>query len=130
MTDDYSGNEKKERIVIMERRKAKRILEENEITINVTSREPNRASEKIIYTLGKNISTRGVKIQGNTTIPIDTLLKIKIALSDPPQILNAFGKIKWVKMLSSSGLYEAGLEFINTSGETIQQLANYVSRKA
>ena len=99
-----------------ERRKEKRLIEENETTISVLSGGKNLPKEKIIHTVTKDISGSGVRIQSHTFLPVDTHLKINVSLKNPPQIINAFGKVKWIKSLFADEFYEAGLEFVNTPG--------------
>lgn len=127
--NDHSGIKKNERIFIVERRSVDRLKEDNEITITVVSGEKNLPKEKIIYALSTDISESGARIHANSFLPVDTILKIKVAVKDPPQMITAFGKVKWIKLLFASDFYEAGLEFVNTSNEMIQQLADYISSK-
>jgi c-di-GMP-binding flagellar brake protein YcgR len=127
--NDHSGVKKNERIFIVERRSVDRLKEDNEITITVVSGKKNLSKEKIIYALSTDISESGARIQVNSFLPVDTILKIKVAVKDPPQMITAFGKVKWIKLLFASDFYEAGLEFVNTSNEMIQQLADYISSK-
>jgi hypothetical protein len=98
-----------------ERRKVKRLEEENEITISVISGGKNLPKEKIIYTLSKDISVSGARIQSHSFLPVDTSLEIKVALKNPSQIITTFGKVKWIKTLFGGEFYEAGLEFVSTS---------------
>ena len=98
-----------------ERRIVKRREEENEMTISVISGGKNLPKEKIIYTLSKDISVSGARIQSNSFLPVDTYLDIKVALKNPSQTITAFGKVKWIKDLFGGEFYEAGLEFASTS---------------
>jgi len=129
MKNEDSGVKKKGRNVIVERRRAKRLKEDNELTITITSKEIKLPKEKIIYTLSRNISVSGARIQANSFLPVDTILQIKVTLKNPPLMITAYAKVKWIKILIADEFYEAGLEFFNTSSEMIQQLANYISRK-
>jgi hypothetical protein len=105
-----------ERIVTVERRREKRLEEENEMTISVLSGGKNIPKERIIYTtLSKDISVSGARIQSHSFLPVDTSLEIKVALKNPSQIITAFGKVKWIKNLFGGEFYEAGLEFVSTS---------------
>jgi hypothetical protein len=112
-----------------EKRRAKRLEEEDELTITIISEGKKLSKVKIIYHLSKDISMSGARIQANMFLPIDSLLKIDITLKNPHQMITAFGKVKWIKSLFADESYEAGLEFINTSSDTIQQLADYISKK-
>ncbi len=102
-----------------ERRKVKRLKEEDELTITVLSGGENLPKEKIFYTLSKDISASGAKIQSNSFLPVDTLLNIKVRLKNTPQMMTALGKVKWIKSLFADEFFEAGLEFVHTSREMI-----------
>jgi PilZ domain. len=127
MTD--SGVKKEERTVNAERRRASRLQEDNDVTITIISEEIHLPKERTFYNLSKDISVSGIRIQTSIYLPINTHLEIKITLKDPPQIITAFAKVVWIQGLSEFNFYEAGLEFVNTSNEMIQQLEHYISSK-
>jgi hypothetical protein len=102
-----------------ERRKVKRLKEEDELTITVLSGGENLPKEKIFYTLSKDISSSGARIQSNSFLPVDTLLNIKVMLKNTPQMISALGKVKWIKSIFADEFFEAGLEFVNISREMI-----------
>jgi hypothetical protein len=112
-----------------EKRRIERLNADKEITITIISGVKKDPKEKLIYHISKDISVYGTKIQTNNFFPIDTLLKIDVTLKNPHQTITAFGKVKWIKSLFGINSYEAGVEFVNTSGDTIQQLANYLLKK-
>ena len=111
---------------MFDKRKSKRLTEDNEITIRVVSKENMSPGKNIIYHLSKDISSSGARIQSNVFLPVDTLIKIKLNLKDPPRMVAALGKVKWIRSLSGDESYEAGLEFVDTSNETIRMLSEYV----
>jgi hypothetical protein len=115
--------ENKERIVLIEQRKAKRLQEFHEITTTVISRENNLPIEKIHYNYSDNISVAGAKIRGNIPFPVDTLLKIDFSVKDLHQKITTFGKVKWIKSFIDDEWYEEGVEFVPTPGKAIQ---NYI----
>ena len=98
----------------MEKRKAKRILEENKVKITQTYKDKLPPDEKIIYGLTKDISSGGARIQGNTFLPIDTLLKIELSLKEPFRLISAIGKVRWVKKPYRE-LFQMGIEFMEMS---------------
>ena len=112
-----------------ERRRVERLKEDNDVTITIISGIKKDPKEKIIYHISNDISVYGARIQTNSFFPVDTLLKIDVTLKNPYQTITALGKIKWIKSLFGINSYEAGVEFVNTSSDTIQQLANYISPK-
>jgi PilZ domain. len=120
---------KEDWIVMDEKRRAKRLAEKDELTITTISEGKKPSKVKIIYHLSKDISMSGARIQANMFLPIGSLLKIDITLKNPHQMITAFGKVKWIRSLFADESYEAGLEFVHTSSDTIQQLADYISEK-
>jgi hypothetical protein len=112
-----------------EKRKAKRLKEFNEITISVISGEKNIPKEKISYNYSEDISASGAKIRGNILLPVDTLLKIEFTLKTLKKHITALGKVKWIKLIIEDKFYEAGVEFVDTPGEAIQKIEDYISWK-
>jgi len=112
-----------------EKRKAKRLKEFNEITISVISGEKNIPKERISYNYSEDISASGAKIRGNILLPVDTLLKIEFTLKTLKKHITALGKVKWIKLIIEDKFYEAGVEFVDTPGEAIQKIEDYISWK-
>jgi len=111
-----------------EKRRAERLAQENEITIEIVSKGKLSLKKKIIYQLIKDISSSGARVQTNAFLPVDTLLKIQLPLKQPPRMITALGKVKWIRTLYADESFEAGLEFTDTSSETIKLLADYISQ--
>jgi hypothetical protein len=111
-----------------EKRRSERLAQENEITIKIVSKGKLPPNKKIIYQISKDISSSGTRIRTNTFLSVDTLLKIQLPLKQPPRMITALGKVKWVRTLYADESFEVGLEFIDTSSETIKLLADYISQ--
>ena len=111
-----------------EKRRSIRLAEENEITIKIVSKDKLPPNESIIYHISKDISSSGARIQSSAFLPVDTLLKIQLTLKQPPRMVTVLGKVKWVRSLYADETFEAGLEFVDTSPETIQLLADHIER--
>ncbi len=112
---------------MVEKRREERLLQENEISITIASKGRNGLSGKTKYHLSQDISAHGARIQSNTFLPVDTLIKIQLTLRNPPRLMTAVGKVRWVRSLYKDESYEAGLEFVDTSPDTIQQLADHIA---
>lgn len=112
-----------------EKRKADRLKEDHEITITIVSEIKNPPKEKILFNYSKDISMSGAKIQGNILLPVDTTVKIDLILRDLKQKITAFGKVRWNKIIIENESYEAGVEFVNTPGDVIKKLEDYISCK-
>lgn len=111
-----------------EKRRAKRVREEASVKITLVSRDILPAGKKISYNLTKDISSSGAKIQFNTFLPINTLLKIEIFVKEPPRLISAIGKVRWVKSLYADEWFEMGIEFVDASPEIIKILEEYVKQ--
>jgi hypothetical protein len=112
-----------------EQRKEERLKEYNEITTTVISCGNNLSKEKIIYNYSEDLSVSGAKIRGNIDLPINTLLQIDLTLKNLQQKITALGKVKWIKNIIEGKYYEAGVEFVDSPGEMINKLEDYISRK-
>jgi hypothetical protein len=116
--------------LMYEKRRTRRLVEENEITVEIISKDKLPLSKKITYNISKDISFTGARIQTNAFLPLDTLLKIKLMLTNPPRMVTAIGKVKWVRSLYGDESFEAGLEFVDTSLDTIKMLSDHVAKTA
>ena len=106
--------------------KPERLREQNDITITILSEIENFPQEKIIYNHSEDISISGTRIQGNVLLPVDTYLKIDLTLKNSKEHITVFGKVIWNKALIEGKSYEAGVEFVDTSGESIKILGDYI----
>lgn len=112
-----------------EKRRAKRLKEDSEVTITIVAGGKRYPKGKVIYNTSKDISASGTKIQSNIFLPIDTLLKIDFKLKNIQQMISAMGKVKWIKIICEDESYDAGVEFVNTPKEAIQKIADYIAWK-
>ena len=98
-----------------EKRKEKRKSEENRITITVCSKDKAGDVLSNIFALTRDLSLNGVKIQTDSKLPVDTLLKLELALAKSHKLISVRGKVKWIKELYDGGVFEIGVEFVDTS---------------
>ncbi len=112
-----------------EKRRAKRLKHESEVTITIVAGGKRYPKGKVIYNTSKDISASGTKIQSNIFLPIDTLLRIDFKLKNIQQMISAMGKVKWIKIICEDESYDAGVEFVNTPKEAIQKIADYIEWK-
>lgn len=78
------------------------------------------------YTVSKDLSSGGVKIISDTFLPRDYLMKVYINLVDT--IINLKAKVAWCNKLRASDKYNAGLEFVDATGESQQNISQFLSR--
>ncbi len=112
-----------------EKRRANRLVEENEVTITILAGGKKFSRDKVIYNSCKDISESGTRIQSNIFLPIDTLLKIDFKLKSLQQMITAMGKVKWIKIICEDESYAAGVEFVNTPVDAVKKIADYISWK-
>jgi hypothetical protein len=112
-----------------EKRRAQRLEEESEITINIVSGGEKPPKEKILYNYSKDISVSGARIQAHIFLPVDSLLRIEMTLKTLRQMIIVLGKVKWIKVIFEDESYEAGVELFNTPSEAIKKLTEYISWK-
>ena len=112
-----------------ERRQTERLEDVNEVIISVISGEEDLSAEKVIYSHSKDISVSGARLRATIVLPVGTILKIDFTLKDLQQKITALGKVKWIKVIIEDQYYESGVEFVNTPGEAIQKIKNYISWK-
>ena len=65
----------------------------------------------------------------NAHFIIYTLVKIDFTLKTLKKHITALGKVKWIKVIVKDIYYEAGVEFVNTPGEAIKKIEDYISFK-
>lgn len=124
---------------MVEKRKKPRIDEENEADVTVVSGEYtiisgeyisyNMPKKKLIGNLTLNVSEGGAKIQTHVYLPVETLIKLEFTSKGIQQPINALGKVKWINTIVEDWSYEAGIEFCDSTIETIQKLGEYITKK-
>jgi hypothetical protein len=112
-----------------EKRRERRLKDENEITIHIVPGGKKPLKEKFFYNYSKDISMSGARIQSHSFLPIDTHLMIEMKLKTLHQMITVLGKVKWIKNIFGEEFYEEGVEFVNTPDEAIKKLGDYISWK-
>ena len=117
---------KKEAQSAREKRKEPRFDELNEITIEPRQSEVLGVERGIYYAQTKNASPGGMKIQTLMKFPLETVLTIKLQSRKTGKLIQATGKVKWVKSIGEDGGFEIGLEFQDTPVNTIMDLLDHI----
>ena len=112
-----------------EKRRAKRIKEDSEVTITMTGQEEPSASKRTTHQVAKDISLFGIRILSNTFVPVNSNLKIDLTLGTQSRPITAQGKVRWVKSLYGDELFEMGIEFADTPLEISRILKNHIAGK-
>jgi len=111
-----------------EKRKARRLNDESEIAVTIVDDEKNSFKEKRFNSQSMNISVSGAKIKSNIPLPVNTLIMIKMKLKTLGKMINTLGKVKWTKGILENKSYEAGVEFVDIPGESVEYIQEYISR--
>ena len=112
-----------------DKRREKRVKEENKLICEIVSDNKILKCKKIFYTLTKDISLGGVNIRTDTFLPVDTIVKMELSLSKMQKIVYLKGKVKWVKSLFDDEVFEMGLEFMDTPPNIITSLIGHLYSK-
>ena len=112
-----------------ERRKESRLQEEDKIIVEPLSDISLPSGKKFFNALTKDISPGGVRIITNVLLPVDTLVKIEIALSKRRKLIDVTAKVRWARSVYEEELFEMGLEFIHISPEDKMSLLEHTYGK-
>jgi hypothetical protein len=111
-----------------ERRKHKRIIEENRAVIRFIAKGMDSGKKKEIFTLTKDISRGGARLFTDINFSVGTVFKITVVLSKSREIVEFDGKVKWVRNLYDGELFEMGVEFMDELSDSILSLIQHVDR--
>lgn len=123
------GSKDSERNTQEEKRKRERLKEQHDVTLTVVSDDVMLSKKKKFYHLSKDLSGSGVKIYGDTFLPVDTMVKMELKLENLHQKITALGRVKWINVIVENVSYEAGVEFVNTPDESVKKIEDYISWK-
>jgi hypothetical protein len=94
---------------MIEKRREKRIKEENRVAIAV-SPMGERAEGESINAFTRDLSLTGARIWTDRLFPLNSRLNLTLYLSRSKQIVRIRGTVKWEKK-NDDGLYEIGVQF-------------------
>ena len=84
------------------------------------------SEKKYFYTVGKDLSTNGVKIISEEFLPKDNRLMVTINLVD--RVLNLQAKVAWCNKLRIAERYHAGLEFLDVDKENQRSISRFLNK--
>lgn len=109
-----------------EKRKERRLDEENKVTISVFSKDKSTHAKGNFFALTKDISLNGLKIHTDVKLDTDTVLKIEIALAKSKKLISVIGRVKWVSQLYDGEVFETGVEFVDTPPDRVLSLLDHL----
>ena len=73
-----------------------------------------------------DISCRGVFIQNETVLPVDTELALRISFPHDLEIMDIAGRVAWAKQASDKSPAGVGIEFVGISFEDRRNINSFV----
>jgi c-di-GMP-binding flagellar brake protein YcgR len=106
----------------LDRRKDLRVEEENQVTFSVLIEEESQKYRKISHCLTRNISLNGAMISGDTFLPVGSNVTLELLLAGHYEAITLVGKVRWVRVMPSDDVFEAGLEFVDVPPNGVSAL--------
>ena len=83
--------------------------------------------------LACDLSERGVKINFNEFVPLNSEIELTFKFKDQPQVVTLLGKVVWVRQVPFSERYQLGLEFTGNDPDSIsessQEIHDYIKSR-
>ena len=113
-----------------ERRRDRRVKEEDKVVIELLTDGQPPAERTIINALTKDISPGGVRLTTHLLLPVNTLLKMEIVLSRRRRVVNVMGIVRWwARSIYAEELFEIGIEFTQISPDDKMLLLEHTYKK-
>ena len=112
-----------------EKRKEKRILEEDKIVLDLIPEGNVPGSAETYSSLTQDISAGGVRIVTDSPLPADSNVRFEIALAKTRRLIKGTGKVRWLNRLFENRAFEAGIEFVELGPEGLGAILEHVYRQ-
>jgi len=113
--------------MVREKRKDKRIPEENRVVIELPAPSPT-ADPRLVNALTKDISLSGARIVTDHFFEVGSSLRMTLYLSKSKQIVKVRADVRWNRMVED-GIYEMGVEFEHGIPTGVLVLINHLYGK-
>ncbi len=110
-----------------EKRKDKRIAEENRVVIELPGPSP-AAEARPVNALTKDISLGGARVVTDRFFEVGSSLRMTLYLSKSKQVVKVRGDVRWNRMVED-GIYEMGVEFEHGIPTGVLVLINHLYGK-
>jgi hypothetical protein len=112
---------------MIEKRKDKRVKEENRVLIDITpAGERNETLTANAFT--RDISVTGARIWTDRLYPLNAKLRLTLYLSRSRQVIRIASVVRWMKS-GDDGLYEMGIQFQPGMPDSIMALIKHIYSK-
>ncbi len=109
-----------------ERRKEDRVPEEDKVVLSPFGNDAAATAQASIVCLTKDISVGGACLVANASIPVDSRVRIEIALTGSRRLFRGTGTIRWVTGLFEDSVFEMGVEFADIDPDTIGTILEHI----
>jgi hypothetical protein len=111
-----------------ERRREPRHRDLNEMSLEPRETLEQGPPKRKYYARTKNASPSGLRVECEVRFPVDSLVDIRLESPKTGKVIWAGGKVKWVQALKDERGFEIGIEFVETSIDTIMNLLEHIYR--
>ena len=92
--------------------------------------DDSKWANKTFFTLTTDISAGGLAISTHTAPDIGTILKIKVAFSDPPQsVENLIGRVTWVQKIPQGAQFIVGIDLSQSAEPNLIAWQNIITER-
>ena len=113
-----------------ERRKYRRVDDDLGIAVNVVSESGEMAPHReIAFHMTRDISRYGLRFQHDHALPLNTRLKIHVAVKLPTNTITHVGRVRWVREERGFQPYSIGVEFTDTPEADMAIWQHYVDHR-
>jgi hypothetical protein len=117
---------KRARRVDDERRREPRTEDLNQVTLEPQGELPPGLGRGVYYAQTKDASPSGLRVETDVKFPAGTQVLVKLASPKTHKVIQARAAVKWSEKLEGGSGFGTGLEFVETSVETILDLLEHI----
>lgn len=108
-----------------ERRKERRFPVRKKVRLKLPEIEDIPCGKTFSYSLSEDISQGGIRIPSEYFIPVKQPIYLEIFLEDSFGSVNAMGRVRWISSANESNNYQVGIEFVELSSESRNNLNKF-----
>ncbi len=122
----FKKRKKKARAAADERRREPRTDDLNQVTLEPQGELPPGLGRGVYYAQTKDASPSGLKVEVDVAFPVGTRVLVKLKSPKTGKVIQALAEVKWTEPLNGEHGYRTGLEFVETSVDTILDLLEHI----
>jgi len=115
---------------VLNRRTDPRILEANSVAVTILeSPGAPQLENETLFCSTEDVSVGGVKLRSRVSPPIDSRLKLLVALGTPLCSFTHAGRVAWLGKRDENGRVEMGVEFTDTPDDVLAQWREVIEHR-